>query len=537
MMFNRNNEPIIIKNDEFRKCILFISFPIYDYKEEELKILKDVIFDRSEKYDTKRKLAIACINNYCLSYRSKISFIGNNAFLEFALIYPSVASLKKDVLQDNLLFAREMIFNPYLENGAFSEKLVRESIEMYKEGVKNKLKRYDGYCQYKNDLLIDENDYLVSKVFKDLSLLSNVTSERLYNVYKKIISGPPLTFLIGNVDEKKSKELVKESTIVKNLLSSNNSDVLFNYLRNDNDLVYRTNAYTYGFGTLSLISFTGSKNIDMIFELYEKAMNYISDINYIESRLPLFTEKARIDNELDKEELSTILFDYVDKYLGYSNEKYYDVIKSIKPLEVKDFIDNRLVSTLTILRINKNSKSTNHVELYTFFGGNNGEYVDYNGNTRSIKPGTAHLLEHYICENTVEGNLLDNLRKYNILSCNGGTNNENTSYFFNTVTNFYECLETFLRGIYNISFTKEKLDKTKMAVYSEIRDDKNNEKNKIIEKKINGLFTINRKTLGSSGSVKSITIKEIKDVYDNIYIPCNQFLVLAGNFDYDKTRN
>lgn len=190
---------------------------------------------------------------------------------------------------------------------------------------------------------------------------------------------------------------------------------------------------------------------------------------------------------------------------------------------------------LTILIYTDNSKSTNHVELYTFFGGNNGEYVDYNGNTRSIKPGTAHLLEHYICENTVEGNLLDNLRKYNILSCNGGTNNENTSYFFNTVTNFYECLETFLKGIYNISFTKEKLDKTKMAVYSEIRDDKNNEKNKIIEKKINGLFTINRKTLGSSGSVKSITIKEIKDVYDNIYIPCNQFLVLAGNFDYDKT--
>ena len=189
---------------------------------------------------------------------------------------------------------------------------------------------------------------------------------------------------------------------------------------------------------------------------------------------------------------------------------------------------------LTILIYTDNSKSTNHVELYTFFGGNNGEYVDYNGNTRSIKPGTAHLLEHYICENTVEGNLLDNLRKYNILSCNGGTNNENTSYFFNTVTNFYECLETFLRGIYNISFTKEKLDKTKMAVYSEIRDDKNNEKNKIIEKKINGLFTINRKTLGSSSSVKSITIKEIKDVYDNIYIPCNQFLVLAGNFDYDK---
>ena len=49
-----------------------------------------------------------------------------------------------------------------------------------------------------------------------------------------------------------------------------------------------------------------------------------------------------------------------------------------------------------------------------------------------------------------------------------------------------------------------------MAVYSEIRDDKNNEKNKIIEKKINGLFTINRKTLGSSGSVKVLLLRKLK---------------------------
>lgn len=190
---------------------------------------------------------------------------------------------------------------------------------------------------------------------------------------------------------------------------------------------------------------------------------------------------------------------------------------------------------LTILIYTDSSKSTNHVELYTFLGGNHSEYIDFDGNVRNIKPGTAHLLEHYVCENTIDGNLLDNLRKYNILSCNGGTNSENTSYFFNTVINFYQCLETFLRGIYNISFSKDKLDKTKMAVFSEIRDDKKNEKNMIIDKKINGVFKINRKTLGSNSSISSISIKELKNIYDNVYIPCNQFLVLAGNFDYDKT--
>ena len=66
---------------------------------------------------------------------------------------------------------------------------------------------------------------------------------------------------------------------------------------------------------------------------------------------------------------------------------------------------------------------------------------------------------------------------------------------------------------------------------------KKNVRNNIIYRKLNNLFTINRKTLGSSSSVNSITANELKDIYDSIYIPCNQFLVLAGNFDYDKTLN
>lgn len=400
-MFNKNNEPIIIKNTDFKKCMLFISFPINEYKEEYLKILDDIIFDRSMKYNTKRKIAVANINNYCLSYDGKISFIGNNAFLEFTLSYPCYDSLKKDVLEDNLMFAKEMIFNPYLEDGIFPESKVEETIKLYKEKVKRKLKNYDGYYNYKNELLIDEDNYIISPVFKDLSLLDNINGKNLYDFYKNIISNPPLVFLIGNVDEIKSKKLIKEIlldnkvsnikfkkdyfiyvkdipdevlvvrektnfstsgvycnykvrnmnnykdtvllSIVKELLSSSNSNILFNYLRKDNDLVYRTGAYNYDFGTLTLVSFTGNSNVDRVFEIYDKAMKSISDITYIDSKLPLFVEKARVDSELDKEYLGSILFSYVDKYLEYLDKKYYDVIKNITASEVKDFIDNRLI--------------------------------------------------------------------------------------------------------------------------------------------------------------------------------------------------
>ena len=192
---------------------------------------------------------------------------------------------------------------------------------------------------------------------------------------------------------------------------------------------------------------------------------------------------------------------------------------------------------LTILIYTDYSKTTNHVELYNFFGGNYTDYVDYTGSKKKIKDGSAHLLEHYVCENTIDGNLIDNLRKNNILSCNAGTNSETTSYYFNTVNNFYECLEVFLNGIYNVVFTRERLNKTKMAIFSEIRDEKNDVRKKIIFKKLGGLFSINRKTLGSKSSVDNITINELKNIYDSIYIPCNQFLVVAGNFDYEKVLN
>lgn len=400
-MFNKSNDPIIIKNDSFKRCILFISFPIIEYKVEDLKILQDIVFEKSEKYDSKRKIAVTCINNYCLSYSGKISYIGNNAFLEFSLNFPSMESLKKDVLLDNLMFAKEMIYNPYLENGVFSKSKIDEAIMMYRNSVSRRLKDYNGYYSYRNECLIDEDNYLISGVFKDLSLLDSITSEKLYDLYKSIIGSSPLIFLIGNVDEKESRKLIKDVflnnkkenivfkkdyfiyardipknvniirektefstsgvylnykvknincykdevllSIVRKLLDSGVSNVLFKYLRQDNDLVYRTGAYNYNFGTLTLYSFTDSKDINQVLNLYDKVMTYISDINYIEKKLPLIVEKARIDNELEKEKLFSILFVCVDKYLEFYTEKYYDVIKDIKPIEVKEFIENRLI--------------------------------------------------------------------------------------------------------------------------------------------------------------------------------------------------
>lgn len=400
-MFDKMNEPLVIKNNDFKRCIIFISYPIIDYREEILKILERIAFNRSNKYNTDQKIAVVNINNYCLSYDSKIAFIGNSLFLEFSLSYPSYECLGEDVLEDNLNFIKEIIYNPYLEDGVFPKNKVEDAITFYKNNVDRISTDFFSYYDYKNDLLIDENDYLISKVFKNPSLLDNVTPKGLYDTYNKIISGSPLVYLIGNVDIDKSKELIKKIllnnkiskvrfkmdyyvyakcipdkvdvitedssfstvgvycnykvrninsvrdtvllSVVKNLLYSNVSNILFDSLRKDNDLVYRCYARYTKFGTLTLASFTDKGNFKMIFDIYNDVMKVIEDINYIEDKLPLIIENARIDNELSKENLGDILYEHIDKHLEYVKDKYYDILKTITKEEVSDFIKNRLV--------------------------------------------------------------------------------------------------------------------------------------------------------------------------------------------------
>jgi peptidase M16 inactive domain len=400
-MFDKMNEPLVIKNNDFKRCIIFISYPIIDYREEILKILERIAFNRSNKYNTNQKIAVVNINNYCLSYDSKIAFIGNSPFLEFSLSYPSYECLGEDVLEDNLNFIKEIIYNPYLEDGVFPKNKVEDAITFYKNNVDRISTDFFSYYDYKNDLLIDENDYLISKVFKNPSLLDNVTPKGLYDTYNKIISGSPLVYLIGNVDVDKSKELIKKIllnnkiskvrfkmdyyvyakcipdkvdvitedssfstvgvycnykvrninsvrdtvllSVVKNLLYSNVSNILFDSLRKDNDLVYRCYARYTKFGTLTLASFTDKGNFKMIFDIYNDVMKVIEDINYIEDKLPLIIENARIDNELSKENLGDILYEHIDKHLEYVKDKYYDILKTITKEEVSDFIKNRLV--------------------------------------------------------------------------------------------------------------------------------------------------------------------------------------------------
>lgn len=185
---------------------------------------------------------------------------------------------------------------------------------------------------------------------------------------------------------------------------------------------------------------------------------------------------------------------------------------------------------LTILIYSDKTKMTNHVELRTFLGALNTVYRDSKGNTKKVPEGTAHLLEHYICECNNNGNYIDKIYEHKALDVNASTNLYETKFHFNTVYNFKECLLTLLNTVYDIEFSKEKLDKTKYAVFNELRDEKDKPRRKIANAHTKLSYGRKVDAGGTKTSVSSVTASKLEEIYKTFYVPKNQFLVVAGTF-------
>ncbi|MGN1311407.1 MAG: insulinase family protein [Bacilli bacterium] len=398
-MFNKINNPIVIRNDSFRKCCLVITYPIKNYKDEYLIILNDVVCDKSVKYNTDKKKYLTIIDNYLLSCNGRVLFLGDSPFLEFRMSFPSYNSLGVDVLKDNLLFIKDIIYNALL----FDNDRINDIKSIIKGNINKRFKDAIWYYDYANKKIIDEDNFLVNRVILNPNLLDNVNSDNLYEFYKSIINDPPFVFFTGDVIddaenvikdvfldgnttnimfEKKynhyckyvdnNVKITREKTnfktssvyytykvsdmlsdrdkvlllITNNLISSNESDVLFDILRTKNNLVYRCDSIYYrNFGCLIIKSFTSKENIDMVCSLYNSVMDKISDSSYISEKLSLFIKKMETQKKLEKERIWDSLFTYIDKFLEYDIDNNLDIMREITPDEVSYFIKNRLILT------------------------------------------------------------------------------------------------------------------------------------------------------------------------------------------------
>lgn len=152
-------------------------------------------------------------------------------------------------------------------------------------------------------------------------------------------------------------------------------------------------------------------------------------------------------------------------------------------------------------------------------------------------PGVAHFLEHKMFEmpNGVDAS---NLFAEFGADVNAYTSHENTSYYFSTVMNFEKSLELLLDFVQTPCFVEESVESEKLIIEQEIMSSLDKPASVCYHGILKNLFEKN-KVVDDIGGTKE-SIQEInKDIlqmcYNTFYHPSNMILVVAGNFDLDKT--
>ena len=199
----------------------------------------------------------------------------------------------------------------------------------------------------------------------------------------------------------------------------------------------------------------------------------------------------------------------------------------------KTVLDNGL----TIYTYVDKRKHTNAFEFVTKVGGFDKDFI-YKNQEYHFQDGIAHILEHYLVEENDCGNFLNKLGNMQ-MNTNASTGTRMTDFYFSCVENLTEGINTILNGIYNVTFTEEKLKHLKNPIYQEIRSRSDSKFYQLDIEKSNNLFH-NYTYLSVGGSLEEVhdtTIDDLKIYYEAFYKPSNQFIVVAGNFDKNEIIN
>lgn len=151
--------------------------------------------------------------------------------------------------------------------------------------------------------------------------------------------------------------------------------------------------------------------------------------------------------------------------------------------------------------------------------------------------GVAHFLEHKMFE------MPDNIDASNLFAelgadVNAYTSHENTSYYFSTVMNFEKSLELLLDFVQTPCFVEESVESEKRIIEQEIMSSLDKPGSVCYHGILRNLYEKNKiidDIGGTKKSINLITKDTLQMCYNTFYHPSNMVLVVAGNFDLEKT--
>jgi len=204
---------------------------------------------------------------------------------------------------------------------------------------------------------------------------------------------------------------------------------------------------------------------------------------------------------------------------------------------MKDLEIVTLDNGLKIYLLNDPNKHTTYINLIVNYGGidnifyiNNKKYV--------MRDGLAHFIEHLVLESSIYGDLMENFGKMGIIS-NGLTSINRTQFYIDTVDHIYDSLKVLIKGIHTPVINKDVIENIRKPILEEKRKSLDNKYSVLYNACLNSILDNNRykSILGELNDIKDINEDIIKIVFNAMYKPNNEIIVIGGRFDRDIILN
>jgi len=407
-------EPIIFENKDFQTIQIKVMFPFVEEIKDLAKIalLPSMLMYMNNNYPTEAEFQLEKKKNYILSTGCFQSTIGTTGCFAFSLNIPNNKLINDDYLEKQILFLKNMIYNPKVTNDAFDEFELEREKKSLNINIDNSLKNMGGYLAYRIRNIIDTENILSRNLIDNRHLIDEVNTSNLYEFYlDKIKNNKFVTFVMGDVEntnviellnkyfysdidnnesifeldyehflEPKNKEVefieeekdfkdssisfiykVKDMTcddylyldILKGLLSSLSARLLSKKLRDENNLIYSHAVKNYKqFGVFEITAFINKDNKDLVIEKIYEVMNELKNTEIIEPLFNNLKERKRLSLIRILDDKYALFNDFIFYKLQISEvlKDSYERMSKITAEDLVKFMDRLELETIYFLK-------------------------------------------------------------------------------------------------------------------------------------------------------------------------------------------
>lgn len=407
-----SSKPLILNNNDFQTIQVKVIFP-FEKDEEKIalsNILPSVINGVNNTYRTEEEFYIQYEKLYLLGMNMSRTVIGTTYAYIYSLVIPDTYSLNKDILDDQFKFFGDFIYNPKQDNNKFCDFETNREINNLRLEISDSLKNNRLYHSIRNKQILDDEGIISSTLFNHMEQVDEINTTNLYQLYlDTVYNNKPAIFVMGNVDNNEINKLcdkylyrnkfkeyvynahlryylkprdgvtevveksdfnnsiiaynykVKDMTmddeiylsLIRSLLSSSSSRILYKKLRDENDLVYSTAAeITSKFGLLTIFAAINDKNLDLVKEKILEAVSELKNKDTIDKGLNNIKEKERVGLLRLLDSKTSLFYDYIKDRLDldYTSKEYYEKLIKITYKDIIKFVDRLVLDSIYYLK-------------------------------------------------------------------------------------------------------------------------------------------------------------------------------------------